>query len=702
MATVVGNLRVLLSADAAEFTRDVKRAERALMASADRMGKAGEKLRNKVTLPLLAVGAASAKLAADAAESASKFETVFGSAAGEMTSFIRDVQSSIPATRKELQDMTSGLQDLLVPMGVIPRKAVEMNQSFVRLAGDLASFNNLRITDVLNDLRSGIVGQSEPLLKYGIDVRAAAVKTKAFEMGLISAGGEMTNAARAQAVLAIATEQSTFALGDAARTSGSAANQFKFLWRDLKEIGTEIGKILLPVVIDLLRQLNGLLRAARDLDPWVLKLGISFGVLAAAVGPLLISLSSLLQLAVALRGATALAGLAALLTPGGALLGGLALLAGGFALASARTKGLTADTREYIGELETLRGMLASMSQADLGVVLARNSDDLQAVRAELAETEAKIAELAAGPKVVRGVRVQPQIDALTKTLDDLQAKERELLGTHRDIVASFGRFQQSATAAATATTGLTEGTKAAGEQADFTSRKWETWSRILDEYRDGMLEIDRVQRETLSRSAMVPESLASAAKSAVEMYEKITERSRETNLAQQIAEFSRIEQAARSMAESVGAAFEDFIMGTKDLLSAVRDMVTGILSELLRLAIQRAITVPLMNSIMSAFGGGGPLVPGLATGGPVAAGRPYLVGEKGPELFVPSTAGQVVPNGAFGGQQVVNHQTIQFNLSAIDSRGLAGLVRQNRKLFSDAVADRSHQSAIAARRLRG
>ena len=41
--------------------------------------------------------------------------------------------------------------------------------------------------------------------------------------------------------------------------------------------------------------------------------------------------------------------------------------------------------------------------------------------------------------------------------------------------------------------------------------------------------------------------------------------------------------------------------------------------------------------------------LPGRATGGPVAPGRGYLVGERGPELFVPTTSGTVVPNGGGG-----------------------------------------------------
>lgn len=55
-------------------------------------------------------------------------------------------------------------------------------------------------------------------------------------------------------------------------------------------------------------------------------------------------------------------------------------------------------------------------------------------------------------------------------------------------------------------------------------------------------------------------------------------------------------------------------------------------------------------------FGGisfGVPDIPMLAKGGPAAAGRPYIVGERGPELFVPKMSGTVLPNGAGGAQRI-------------------------------------------------
>ena len=43
------------------------------------------------------------------------------------------------------------------------------------------------------------------------------------------------------------------------------------------------------------------------------------------------------------------------------------------------------------------------------------------------------------------------------------------------------------------------------------------------------------------------------------------------------------------------------------------------------------------------------------ATGGPLAAGQVSLVGEKGPELFIPKTAGTIIPNNQMGGNITVN-----------------------------------------------
>jgi hypothetical protein len=45
--------------------------------------------------------------------------------------------------------------------------------------------------------------------------------------------------------------------------------------------------------------------------------------------------------------------------------------------------------------------------------------------------------------------------------------------------------------------------------------------------------------------------------------------------------------------------------------------------------------------------------IAGRASGGPVMGGMPYIVGERGPELFTPGTSGSITPNGALGGNNI-------------------------------------------------
>ena len=108
------------------------------------------------------------------------------------------------------------------------------------------------------------------------------------------------------------------------------------------------------------------------------------------------------------------------------------------------------------------------------------------------------------------------------------------------------------------------------------------------------------------------------------------------------------------------------------DLGDVLENTGKRFLAQLIELTFQLLIIKPLLESIRdSAPGGGffGSLVSGIgglfggfkprAIGGPVSAGRPYMVGEAGRELFVPQTNGTIIPNGQLrstggGGQQAI------------------------------------------------
>ena len=148
--------------------------------------------------------------------------------------------------------------------------------------------------------------------------------------------------------------------------------------------------------------------------------------------------------------------------------------------------------------------------------------------------------------------------------------------------------------------------------------------------------------------------------------------------------------------------AFTDAITGAKSFADAVKDMARSIINSLIKMLIQYYITKPLFDAITGFVGGMGSTDPintptgvgQLAVGGPASAGRPYLVGENGPELFIPSAGGQVVPNGRMGGGATVN-QTINI------STGVAQTVRAEVLNLMPQIAE-SAKAAVADSRMRG
>ena len=73
----------------------------------------------------------------------------------------------------------------------------------------------------------------------------------------------------------------------------------------------------------------------------------------------------------------------------------------------------------------------------------------------------------------------------------------------------------------------------------------------------------------------------------------------------------------------------------------------------------------------------------GRAGGGAVNKDQPYMVGEKGPEMFVPSGSGKIIPNNQMGNSQPVN---VNFNINTVDARGFNELLVNSRGLIVNMI----------------
>jgi len=101
------------------------------------------------------------------------------------------------------------------------------------------------------------------------------------------------------------------------------------------------------------------------------------------------------------------------------------------------------------------------------------------------------------------------------------------------------------------------------------------------------------------------------------------------------------------SIKSGVVDAIQGAIDGTKSLQQVAVDLLNSIANKLLDIAVNMALF-----GTMSGTGTGGGLLGPLfrANGGSVSSGQPYIVGEKGPELFMPGRSGTIIPNHNLGG----------------------------------------------------
>jgi len=153
-------------------------------------------------------------------------------------------------------------------------------------------------------------------------------------------------------------------------------------------------------------------------------------------------------------------------------------------------------------------------------------------------------------------------------------------------------------------------------------------------------------------------ERLVSLAKQNFELNKQKTAIEQTNEAAKRQAEIFR--EIGDNIATGISDALVDAIQGTRSLGEAARAIVNDLASSLLRLGV---------NTLLKrSFGGIFSNLPGLANGGRASAGRSYLVGERGPEIFTPKSSGTVIPNNMIGGGGGGDITNITVNVDANES----------------------------------
>lgn len=215
--------------------------------------------------------------ASDMEESVSKVNVVFEESAEEIHDWADDAADNFGLSEQAALAATGTFGNMLVEMGLTTSAASDMSRSIVELSADLGSFNNLPTAEVLEKIRAGLVGETEPLRSLGVNLNAASIEAKALELGLTRSTAALTPAMKAQAAYALIVEQTSKAQGDFARTSDGLANSSKVLEANVADLQAQIGGLLLPSATDTVVAFNDIISVLPAVISGINDLSVALG-----------------------------------------------------------------------------------------------------------------------------------------------------------------------------------------------------------------------------------------------------------------------------------------------------------------------------------------------------------------------------------------------------------------------------------------
>jgi hypothetical protein len=253
----IRTLKLALLADTKDFIKGLDKADNETRSFSDKLGtalKAGAVafagLATAAGAFALKIGKDAIGAASDFSEEISKARVIFGDASKDIEQFAETAADSLGQSKKQAVNAASTFATLGKAAGLTGKDLSKFSIGFVKLASDLASFNNTSPEDAIQAIGAALRGEAEPIRKYGILLNDATLKNEALALGLIKTTKEaLSPANKVLAAQSAIYKQTSDAQGDFARTSDGLANSQRQLAANIEDVKIQLGEVLLPIVL---------------------------------------------------------------------------------------------------------------------------------------------------------------------------------------------------------------------------------------------------------------------------------------------------------------------------------------------------------------------------------------------------------------------------------------------------------------------
>lgn len=503
-------------------------------------------------------------------------------------------------------------------------------------------------------------------------------------------------------------------------TGKSGAFILKQTLTQLKQIGTDIGSIVLPVVANLAQDVRALFQRFSDLNQGTKETIVKIAAFAAGVGPALYVVGTMITSIGSLTKALRTLSIFLSTNPWFALAGAIgAVVAGIMAynnINSGFEKSSTAASRALKQEKEELNSLVGVITDANIsndtrnkliGDLNDKYPDFLKGLDQEKVTNDQLLSKLKEVNKEYENKIVlkvaEEKTEKMIRERIKLQEREAEIL---KDINEEQGRLENNEggmfTKGGTYISGVQMAEKAIKELNVALEGNRKAQANVNKEYEEALafyrsLAGSSIESLDLPGGDSDPGSISSSVstkerftaanagmKGMVPLVQEVTSTVKGMGVEVKNA-FGEFEEGASMLpsvfgqvSNAISNVFTDMLKGAKFSIQGVIDVVIRLIARLAAAAVAAAVLSALIpggagnlsqgTKAASSFGSLFKNFAGFrADGGPVASGRSYIVGERGPELFTPGASGMITPNHMMGGMagkvelQVVGNVPITF-----------------------------------------
>lgn len=279
---MVATIRIQITGDA----NSAQRAADQAASSYEKFGAGMQQLAVPAGIAVAAIGGF-AKAAIDSASNTQQamgaVDSVFGSSAGAVKEWAAAAAHSVGMSESSYGQLAAVVGASMQSMGMDQAQAADQTSKLITMGADLAATYGGTTQEAVEALGSALRGEADPAERFGLSLKDSAVKAKMAAEGTDKLTGAAYDAARVQAIMALATEQAAGANGQFARETDSAAGSAQIAAAEYENAKAVLGEQLLPVMAAVTEAFAGFAKWVGENSTLVLTLAGIVGGLAAAV-----------------------------------------------------------------------------------------------------------------------------------------------------------------------------------------------------------------------------------------------------------------------------------------------------------------------------------------------------------------------------------------------------------------------------------